>query len=491
MIRRCADAARTALVLALLTTLTVSCNRGDATDDAIPSRPDIVVMLIDTLRADWLSTYGFDLATSPELDTLAGECILFENACSPAPWTLPSVVSLFTGRHVAEHGVLKRGDRLPETLETFTETARDLGYTTTSWHRNPFAGELSGLDRAFDICELRPRQVDGTALDAFFDQNPEPPYFLYIHNTQPHDPHVIRKRFYDTFAPVPDGFLQQYGGLMKSFRQLTRVDFVRDRPLGTTDNTKQQQAKLEELATVVDEVHNLYSASVRDADDCIGSVVAKLRERGRFDETLLIILADHGEEMGEHGGWQHDQSVYQELIHVPLLVRLPGGKHGGRRVQTPVSLVDVVPTLLDILEAEDVYDGPGRSLVPLLLEDEPDRAVEPRVVSMRHNQQKYFRPFKESRGDINVVVRLDSWKAILNVEPDTVELYDLATDPNETSEVSADHPELAEQLGGFARRRYAEMESGSATAGSRDRDALDAKTRKALEDLGYVDKEDP
>lgn len=448
--------------------------------------PDVVIFLVDTLRADWTQPHGFELETTPHLKALAGESVVFEQASSPGPWTLPSVTSIFTGRHVVEHNVVHDRVKLPERATTLAELLRDWGYDTLSYHHNPYAGANWGNDQGFAVSERIEHLTDGVTMQGFYEELTPRPYFLYVHNTEPHDPHnAARGRFREVFEPVDDGFLQEYGNLVKSYRHLTRVDYARNAQPGTTDNSEAQIEKMARLNELRSSVHNIYSIAVRDADARIGSLVATIKKKGRWNDTLFIVLADHGEEMADHGGWQHDQSVYQELIHVPLIVHFPDGRWGGRRVKTPVSLVDVMPTVLDVARCPTEVKVSGQSLVSLLEDGEPAEP-EPRIVAMRHNEKKYFRPFKEQRGDLNVAVRKGHWKGIFNVELGTFELYDLARDPGERRELSAEHPDVAGELERFAARRYAELLAGSDRALAGGLDPSDAATLRALEELGYI-----
>jgi len=211
--------------------------------------PDVVLFLIDTLRADWTEPGGFEGATTPHMRALAEEAVVFEQAHSPAPWTLPSVVSIFTGRHLAEHNVSREAFKLSASVPTLTELLAEYGYRTGSYYRNPFAGPVSGLDRAFEECVRIKQNASGATLDAFFDGVTSRPYFLYVHNAEPHDPHQARKSFRKHFDPVEPGFLEENRKLVLSYREATRVDYAAKpkRPLGTTDNTQEQGESMARL----------------------------------------------------------------------------------------------------------------------------------------------------------------------------------------------------------------------------------------------------
>jgi arylsulfatase A-like enzyme len=194
--------------------------------------------------------------------------------------------------------------------------------------------------------------------------------------------------------------------------------------------------------------------------------------------------------MGEHGGWQHDQSVYDELIRVPLIIRFPVGQFAGKRVKTPVSLIDVMPTVFDYLKQAGLARGvSGRSLMPLI-RDEASAPRGPRITAMRNNKKKYFRPWKERRGDVNVVVRDGSWKGILNAEVNGFELYDLSSDAGEKSELSGRQPQRAAALRELATRWLANCGPLDTSVGREALENLDQSYRKTLETLGYVGGDD-
>jgi arylsulfatase A-like enzyme len=198
------------------------------------------------------------------------------------------------------------------------------------------------------------------------------------------------------------------------------------------------------------------------------------------------LVSDHGEELGDHGGWLHDQSAYEELIRVPLIIRFPHDEFAGRRVDGPVSLLDIVPTVMDYLRRPELAANcRGRSLMPLI-EGEP-LTDDMRVTAGRHNKKKYYRPYKETRGDVNIVVRQGHWKGIWNAEWDRMELYDLQSDPGETTDSSAENPELAQTMRAFAQSQLAQCQAVAMEPVSGKGDDLDEETRRQLETLGYID----
>ncbi len=453
----------------------------------VPRRDlNVVIVLIDTLRADHLGIYGHPHPTSPNIDALAAEAVVFDDCSAAAPWTPPSTASLLTGTPACEHGVLYDGRRLHPQIRTLAERLRAAGWRTASYYTNPFAGPMTGLHRGYeDFTQVR--QADGQTIGAWLDQVAGGAFHLYIHNTEPHNPWEARPQDIARFGRVGPQLVRKVHRAMMTYRRLTRVDFAAGRKPGTTDNTQQQAAALRRLDALHDVIETLYDARVFEADRRVGSIVTALKQRGLWDNTLFLLVADHGEEMSEHGGWLHDQSVYQELLHVPLIVHFPRGRFAGRRISTPVSLLDVVPTVLREL---NIAPGPrplaGLPLQPLLTGGEARNAFDaPRVVALRMNRKKYFKPWKLQRGDDQVVIRQGVWKGIYNAEIDTFELYRLDIDPRERHDLSQSEPQRSGAWQAMAAAWFDRCGHNLAPAPSQPAET-DEKALQALRGLGYV-----
>jgi len=458
-----------------------------ATDSSNRPTASVVIFLIDTLRADRLGTYGYSRMTSPQMDALATRGVVFEQCNAPAPWTLPSVVSLLTSTFPCEHGVVVDGQKTARSLEPLAWRLKRVGYATASFYANAYAGVMSGLDRGFDHRLSKPA-ISGEDVGPWLDGLGGRPFFLYIHNIEPHNPYNAPDRLVQLFGRVPPGTKHAARRRLLQYRQLTRVDFAAGRPVGTTDNTAEQDRAMRRIAELQDDINVLYDAAVRQADENLGSVIEALRRRGLWDQTLFIVLSDHGEEFGERGGWQHDQSVYEELVRVPLIVRFPGGRFAGGRISEVVTLVDILPTIFDYLGRRDLSSGcRGRSLVPLIRGEPLGGPEEPIVTSVRINRKKYYRPYRQTRGDVNVVVRRGAWKGIWNVDVQTFELYDLSRDPAERSSATSQEPELAATMHRYAQDwlERCRLSGGQATPSGVE--GLDEDTLESLRSLGYVD----
>jgi len=453
-------------------------------------RPNIVLFLIDTLRADRVGAYGCEKPTTPNIDALAGECVLFEQAYAPDSWTLPSVPAIFTSTFACEHGLLVDHMKLNESFETLPQRLKKAGYHTASLYTNPYVGPFTGLDRGFDYAELRPKNAlfaDGTRVAAWLEQRPAGPFFLYIHNLEPHEPCTAPPRLVRLFGEAPRADARRIARLMLKYKPLMRVDWKARQPLGTTDNTAEQDRWLLELDELLAEHRVLYDAAVRLADERVGEVVQQLKQRGLWEDTLFILLSDHGEEFNEHGGYIHGQSLYEELVRVPLLIRFPRGEFAGRRVPDVVSLVDLLPTLAEQLGRPELADAArGRSLLPLIRGEHRVGDDELVVVACRINVKKYYRPWAETRGEVNVAMRLGRWKGIWNKDHDSVEVYDLTADPHEQNNVCTQQPELARRFVDHARSWFAACSADLRPPRLESETRATTEQVAALERLGYV-----
>jgi arylsulfatase A-like enzyme len=456
-------------------------------NSAAVGKPNVVIFLVDTLRADRLNCYGYtERRTSPNVDALAGAGVLFERAYAPAPWTLPSVASLMTSRFPCEHGVLSTRQRIGRSVKTLAQRFKQLGYTTIGLYANSMVAAEFGFARGYDFYRESFTSA-GRQVTVARRLHPGEPFFLYVHNIEPHNPEFFAPAHTPGFRDVPRAVRDRIAGHYRAYRTATRVDFTAGRTVGLTDTAGVQETHIRGLVRLLEDYELLYDASVRLADARLGSAIDALKARGEWDNTLFIFLADHGEEFHEHGGWSHAQSVYEELIRVPMIIRFPRGQWAGRRVDALVSLVDVLPTVFDVLGApEQAADARGQSLMPFVRGEAAFRPAELHVPAMRHNVMNYYRPFKMQRGDINVVIRRGPWKGIWNVEPDTFELYDLTLDPGEQNDVGADHPELVTQM-----RDHGQAWHEQCTAYDQETaeplEKLDPQTVRNLRALGYVD----
>lgn len=457
--------------------------RPDAPDPAAPG-VNVVIYVVDTLRADRLGVYGYGRNTSPRLTALAGEAVVFDNCNAGAPWTLPSVTSLITSTYPCEHGVVLIGDQLAPSIQTLTQKLASIGYSTCALSCNVHV-HTSGLDRGFDFF-AKINAVAGPITEFWINGVQRKPMYVYIHTMEPHDPYKIRPQYFKEFGEVQPDAIKAFGALQARLMELQRADYKwnsdpankdRRRPLGSTDNTSEQAECIAALDRLKPQIDAMYDGAIRQADDNLGGTIDALVKAGQWDNTLFIFTSDHGEEMGDHGGWLHDQSVYEELARVPLLVKFPRGEFRGKRIADVVSLLDVLPTVFDVLGRPELARGArGRSLLPLVRE-ERHAADELRVTTVRINELTCYKPFKVARGDRNVVVRQGAWKGIYNVEQDALELYDLAADPRERINLAGQNAERSAAMLGFAKGWVEACGKG-----------VEAAERRGLEGLSEADR---
>lgn len=456
-------------------------------DDLPAPKINIVFILIDTLRADRMSLYGYERETTPFIDSLAEESVVFEDAAAPAPWTLPSVPAVFTSTFSCEHGMTVDGQKISPDLFTLAERLQRVGYSTAQFYANGYAGPTTGMDRGYELS----RNIVGkdfVDLAEWFAKRPaDRPSLLYLHTVEPHKPHQVSMDYVNKLGDMEEKYIGRIHSLRWKYRELVRVDWSHGDPLGTTDSTERQTTLIHRLDRLKPQHDLMYDAAVLWADDHVRTAITQLRQHHLWDNSLLVLLADHGEELGEHGAYLHSQSVYQELAHVPLMIRFPHGEFGGTRIANTVSLLDVLPTICEILGRNDLaFAARGESLMPLIRGDST-RADEMRITTIRMNKKKYYKPWAQTRGDINVALRFNDWKGIYNVSLETFELYDLVSDPGEQTNVCDQHPELVARMAAFARERYAEC---LASAHESEVGELTDDQINDLRDLGYVDSGD-
>ena len=447
------------------------------------AQPNIVLFVVDTLRADRLQPYGYPRPTSPRLLELADEAVVFEQASAAAPWTLPSMASVMTGRLPSAHALNSTRQSLPAAQRTLAEELRSAGYTTIGLYGNSMVAPEFGFGRGYDFYQVS-FQNTGVQVDHALNLNPGRPFFLYVHNLEPHNPEFFAPPHSDGFRDVGPDVRRKIAAYYKAYRIATWEDYEARRASGSPQAAVRQQRQVELLASLRDDYEELYDAAVRLADERVGDMIDTLRARGVWDDALVIFLSDHGEEFNERGGWSHDQSVYQELLHVPLIVKFPQGRFAGTRIAEPVSLVDVYPTVAEWLSRRAPDSLDGRSLLPALAQ-QPVRPLDaPFVAAVRRNVMSRYAVFADDRGDTNVVVRHGCWKGVWHADLDRFEGFDLCADPLELNplEPSGAWADAAAALLDAARcvweSRFGDDEGGAAQ--------MSDDTLRNLRAIGYV-----
>jgi arylsulfatase A-like enzyme len=440
-----------------------------------PARPNVILVSLDTLRADHSPTYGYRRPTTPRIDEVARRATVFDRCYTEASHTLPAHATLLTGLYPETHGVIASTDSLSESTATLAEQLREAGYRTAAFVNCGFLHPRYGLDRGFEVYDylhdrhryyVRDRLRTGRSatetnrsIMQWLEGAPDEPFFLFLHYYDVHSdwgdrPYDAPPRFLERFASEqPPGFLPGKGDESASL-YLARVN--------DTDARWGER----ELA----HLRSLYDAGVAYTDEEVGRLLALLQMKGLLARSLVILVSDHGEEFQEHGKLLHTQ-VYEELVRVPLVVAFPAADRrqaGPRRVAALAQLGDLMPTILDYLGLDPPAGLQGMSLLPPLRGEGPGRPL------------AYFRNQDGSQYGVGD----GRFKLVWHQDPVVVELFDLAEDPNETVD-------LAGTRGDEALRLLGELERWrSAAAAARPPLPaplpLDADTRRRLEALGYV-----
>jgi arylsulfatase len=401
------------------------CGQGSLPEVA-PSSPNIIVVMVDTLRADHMSLYGYERSTTPFIDRFASEAMVFERARSQAACTFPSVNSLLTSRYPFDFYVQGENQMgIPAEYPTIAEILRARGYSTiavsaspivrsTSSKENPNGGFAAGFDVFDESCLWREgSMVNARALELLGEVRE--PFFLYLHYMDPHG----------HYAP-PASHQRQFAGPYDGHDFIAAGDHI---PIA--DMLFNDGPELEISERDIQHLVDLYDDEILYFDGQFEQLVASLRETDLLDRSLLIVTSDHGEEFLEHGQVGHCRGVWDTLTHVPLVMKFPRPAGGGR-TDAPVQLVDVVPTVLDELGIDAAavpFDG--ISLRPMLSGGDPAMAR-----GYAFSDQSRYRAADDGR-----------WHFILDGVESKVTLYDVRADPLEQDDLfTQSHPE-GERLG--------------------------------------------
>jgi len=420
---------RPSIPLLLVFALQIACS---------PAPPDrIVVITLDTTRADALGAYGQPDPTSPRIDAMAADGLLLEQAVSSAPSTLPSHATLFTGKQPYAHGVrANSGYELSAGNETLAEVLRSHGWATGAEVAAPVMAARTRLDQGFDVYR-EPEQTE-SALDAierhqhttrlsrdaediterglaFIRGHAHEPFFLWLHYFDPHQPLDPPERFRAGLPP--------------------------------------------------------YYAEIRRVDHAVGRVLDELEAQGLRERTVVVLTADHGEGLGQHGEQTHSFLVYDSTMRVPLIFWGADVVPRGRRAPALVRLADVTPTLLDLAGLPPFADVQGVSLRPLLEDPDADLGL----VGYGESAE----PLLAFGSSMLRFVRRGRWKYIHKVDP---ELYDLESDPREVQNLAARHPERVDEL----RAQLTRLIEAAPAPTEDARVTMDAESIAELQALGYV-----
>ena len=393
-----------AIAAALACLALVSCSKPQA--DSLCPGCNVVLVSLDTVRADHLGAYGYDRDTSPNFDRLAARSLVFDDAISQAAWTLPAHGSMMSGLYPDELGVTHYPAlrRLPDVNPTLAEQFSAAGYATAGFVGGGFVSKHFGFDRGFDSYVSDGRRFEHN-MDETFDwlaTVKQRRFFLFFHGYDAHRPYYSEAEDRIALGLPPD---------MPHSRRGYCLGENRDRPA--------------DLGRVIDH----YDASVRHGDRFLGQLLDKLENLGLTANTVVMVTADHGEEFFEHGNCDHVRFLYNETIRVPHLIHVPG-RGPGRVAATVPASVSVAATLLDLTGLKHAM--PGVSLAPTLAGQPQSFA---RIFSQANSRRGHF----GSRGP-TVAMLVGGLKLISYTEEDRLEAYDRSNDRAETSPLPPGHP---------------------------------------------------
>ncbi|MBN2370457.1 MAG: sulfatase [Vicinamibacteria bacterium] len=480
--------------LLLVVTLLVACHsHGCPRRQAAP--PSILLISIDTLRADRLNCYGYQRRrVSPNLDALSRESVLFEQHITASPWTTPSHLSLFTSLRPTAHGVTQpfgefaknvngrgRVPSLAESVPTLPELMHANGWTTAAFTGGVTLDPRIGFGRGFELYDvsmykLRPKNMD--RMIEWITNHRHRSMFLFWHSFEVHAPYLSGAFLEDVME-------------RDSAHRLTRALRRLARDCEHSSIYKLHRLLKRRDVLTADVTDALYDGGILSMDRWIGQVLAYLRDLGLYDDMMIIVTSDHGEQLGERDGLFfniHGHSLYEEMIRVPLIVKLPGQAFGGRRVTAVTRSIDVMPTILDLA----CVSTSGLSLQGASLRSFWDSGNEPadrwvlseatttryEMKSLRSRRHKYI--VKIAPKDVQ-----ERGRSHIPQIPESVSLFDLESDPEEADNLlpalDADASQLAQTFDGELRSRVVERTAHA------DTHAADDEILDSLRALGYID----
>jgi len=439
------------------------------------SRPHVLLLGIDTLREDHTCNSILTGIRTPHMDALAEDGIRFTRCHSTAPWTLPSFASIFTGQLPSRHEAIG-GDYqvLDESHVTIAERFDSAGYNTYGWYCVEYLNDNYGMTQGYNAVMGQPEEVavfqqstTVTALSlAFFRKYGRGPCYLFSHYFAPHAP----------YEPPPPYDNIYYFDRDPRGPGEPILDVIMASHTLLDDNKTSGMYDWLEGITDWKYPTNQYAAEVSFTDEQIGNLVAGLKEMGLYDDMLIVLVADHGEHLMDHDIYFTHYLPYQETIHVPLIVKLPGNRGAGRIVEEPVSTLDVLPTIMEIAVLGEAAGLPGHSLLGAMLGQEE---IEPRTLLAEQGSS----PDRFTKALVEW-----PWKLMYFREGDRerVELYDLQQDPFERADLAAQRVDVAQAL---TARLWTHFDPASPlTVGDERRPAdLSEAERQRLRSLGYVD----
>ncbi len=454
--------------------------------DSLPTdltQLNIILFSIDTLREDGLSCYGNPHLTSPQIDSLIPDSLVFRHVYSQSSWTLPSHMTMISSQYPSTHGCTtspiwtKDFERLDDGWVTLAEVLKNWGYQTAAFTDGALLGPKFNFNQGFDVCDDSGGGIQNIAQKAIKwmeNRRQDSPFFLFLHCYDVHNympPEDLEKKFTAGYN----------GQLLKYHRQGNALAHR------ITSNAFSQLSK-EDIAFL----RGLYDAEIYHTDREFGKILHFLKSQNLYRDAVIIVTSDHGEEFWEHGGTGHGWSLHQHQLRVPLIWKSPVFIQKGRKIVQPAGLIDIYPTLLDSLGMPVPHELQGMSLVSMLQGGHyPARSFIAEASHLKNQKciikeghaylYNKFPPLGENLFDLHRFLYV--WRSIFQSRPDA--LYDLRKDPGEENNIAGNYPEKTE---GLQAELLQKLESYTARRllFKPQRSRLDAKTIEELRSLGYI-----
>ncbi|MFC1658047.1 sulfatase [Candidatus Omnitrophota bacterium] len=418
------------------------------------NKPNIILITVDALRSDHLSCYGYSRGTSHNIDELAQEGVMFTQAVSTASWTPPSICSILTGKYPYAFGLFEVskdwGSISADSIASLPKILKDNGYKTCLISSHYGLNKLNGLKRNFDKfnCWITGRDENiSSAVIEWLKENRNKPFFIWVHYMGPHAPYLPPFP-YDTLYLEEDSYTNKHL---------------------STENSP-VSAAFERVAEI-EYQFSQYDGEIANTDEQLGILLKNIYKLNLSKKTLIILTADHGESLDEHNCYfNHGCNLYDSILRVPLIMVYRGLIPAGKIIESQVSLIDIMPTILEVLKIKISSPIDGISILPLILD-----------IRKKNNNRYTFseRFFQKER---QVAVRTTAWKLIYNLHSNKYELYDLRADPKENNNVILIEQEKSRELKNKLDDYLREIPAFAV----RKNKSMDEETKIMLESLGYL-----
>ena len=417
----------------------------------------VILLVADTLRRDHLDFHGYGRDTTPSLSAVARRGVVFKDNISQASWTKVSMSSMLSSLYPTTHGVDDPNDRISSVATTIAEAYREAGYATVSVTSSAYAGRLSNLHQGFETVyepgtlgtdgEERSSKTARRSMDRlleWLDDHHDSPFFAFILVADPHSPFEPRSPYDSTWADP--GELLAFKERMETVKEHIESAPMKRQGLPTREELEASGVAEEDYVPFE---KDWYDGSIRGMDTEISRLFERLREHGIGDDVLVAFIADHGEEFLEHDRHWHGNTIYGEMVNVPLMLHWPAGLPQGKVIEDTVQSIDLMPTLLELSGLETPAGAQGTSLLPLIRGEGPAGRRDRALVS-EHKIIRTGAQVGSSDAVSSESIIIDGWKLIRNFERPAdwpeFELYDHRNDPLDSTDLADENKELVETL---------------------------------------------